>query len=91
MKNHRQPKDHPMLTDIRLAAVPPIQIWDNGIIYIESCRGILDMGDGYLQLKVGKTAVTLWGADLELVSYRDRRLLIRGSLSSIEFEGRNAR
>ena len=76
-----------MADELHIGTAAPFQIWDNGVAYTESCRGILDVGEGYIRLKLGRRPVTLWGDKLEVLSYTGGRLLIRGDIKRVEFEG----
>ena len=76
-----------MADELHVGTAAPFQIWDNGVAYTESCRGILDVGEGYIRLKLGRRPVTLWGDKLEVLSYTGGRLLIRGDIKRVEFDG----
>ena len=73
--------------ELHVGTAAPFQIWDNGVAYTESCRGILDVGEGYIRLKLGRRPVTLCGDKLEVLSYTGGRLLIRGDIKRVEFDG----
>ena len=68
---------------VRLTAVA--ETWENGVIYTERCSAVLDIGEGYLRFKLGKTPCTIWGSGLEILSYQDNRLLARGEVERIDF------
>jgi hypothetical protein len=69
----------------KIGTSAPFQLWENGVMYTENCRSILDVGDGYLRLKIGKEICTLYGTELEVLCYQGSSLLLRGRLKHIEF------
>ena len=46
---------------------------------------MLDFGEGYIRFTAGKVPVTVFGRDIRVEEYRDGRLLVRGSFTSVEF------
>ena len=80
-------KQNRFLDQLHMDTTSPFQLWDNGVAYTESCRGILDIGEGFIRLKLGKRAVTVWGDGLEVVSFQDGRLLLRGRIVRVDFDG----
>ncbi len=73
------------LDEWKIDTAAPFQMWENGIIYTENCREILDFGDGYLRLKLGKEVCTLFGSEIEMLHYKGSSLMVRGRIRSIEF------
>lgn len=73
------------LDEFKIDTAAPFQMWENGVIYTESCRGILDFGDGYLRLKLGKEICTVFGSEIEVLHYQGSSLMVRGRIRSIEF------
>ena len=72
--------------EFHVGTLAPFQMWDNGVVYTESCRGIMDIGDGYIRLKLGKRPVTLWGDRLEVLSFDGTRILLRGDIKRVDFD-----
>ncbi len=74
-----------LLDELKIDTAAPFQMWDNGVIYTENCRGILDIGDGYLRVRLGRETCTLFGSEIEVLHYQGSSLMVRGRIRSIEF------
>ena len=74
-----------LLDELKIDTAAPFQMWDNGVIYTENCRGILDIGDGYLRMRLGREVCTLFGSEIEVLHFQGSSLMIRGRIRSIEF------
>ena len=52
---------------------------------IDGCRGVVEYDENYIKLNAGKGTMTLYGSNLQIVSYNDASLLITGKIERIEF------
>ena len=94
-EKHRKPRKKPdlkafsraaaFLDELELGLQPPLQLWGSHTLYLERCGSVLDFGEGYIRFMTGKVPVTVFGRDIRVEEYRDGRLLIRGSFTSVEF------
>ena len=68
-----------------------IYIEGNKIMTVENCERIEEYDDISIKLLSGRLIVRVWGNGLRASGYRSRGLVIRGSISQIEFAERRGR
>lgn len=68
-----------------------IYIESNKVITIENCERIVEYNDIFIQLLSGGLIIRVWGHDLRACGYRTDGLVVRGSITQIEFEERRGR
>lgn len=68
-----------------------IYIESNRIMTVENCERIEEYDDIFIQLLSGGLIIRVWGSGLRASGYRSRGLVIRGSISQIEFADRKGR
>lgn len=68
-----------------LIASPHIEIFGNNEITLEGCRGVFEYSDSYIKLNLGKGSLILCGSCLDIVTFDNSRISIKGKLSSVEF------
>lgn len=62
-----------------------IELFSNREMTVEGCCGVYEYTDGYIRLNLGRGALILSGSGFDIVSFEERTIVIRGSISSLEF------
>ena len=68
-----------------LAGLPRIEITGCRELLIENHRGILEYGDGEIDINGGRVIVKVRGSGLQLKSMNANELLMSGTILSVEF------
>ncbi len=63
-----------------------INLTDNTDIEIENCKKILEYDDIHIRLRTSTLNLCIWGENLKISDYNTAGIIIRGNVSSIEFE-----
>ncbi len=62
-----------------------IEIFGKNQIVIEGCLGVFEYRDDYLHLKLEKGAIILCGTGFNISVFEEKRITVKGKISSIEF------
>lgn len=62
-----------------------IELFSNKKAVIESCQKILDYQENYIKLKLKKGFVVFMGNDFVITDFENEKIIICGSVYSIEF------
>ena len=62
-----------------------IELFSNNEVIIEGCIGVMDYGNDYLKLNIGKGSVLLCGSNFDIVYFENSLLSVKGTISSLEF------
>ena len=68
-----------------LSVLPHIEIFGNKEITLEGCRGVFEYSDSYIKLNLGRGSLILCGSGLNIVTFDNCRINIRGKITSVEF------
>lgn len=63
-----------------------LHIMDNDYIQIENCKKVLEYNDIYLRIRTSNMILQIWGQDLNINDYNSDGIIVRGKITSIEFE-----
>jgi len=75
-----------MKRTVRRSEFPPIEFSGNARVVVGCCDGILEYEPQTVKLRAAKRTVRLFGENLDLCNLTERTVLIRGTVSSMEFE-----
>ena len=67
--------------------IPPMELLGNSRIRVDLCDGILDYEPETVKLRAGKRLIRINGIDLDLCNLSENTVVVRGTVSSVEFEG----
>ena len=73
------------ITESGLGATPHIEMLGNVKITLEGCRGVFEYSDSYVKLNLGKGSMIICGEYLDIVTFDNCRISIKGKISSVEF------
>lgn len=62
-----------------------IEMLSNRELTVEGCCGVYEYTDCYIRLNLGRGAVIISGEQLDISSFEERSIVIRGNISSLEF------
>lgn len=62
-----------------------IEIFSNRRIIIEGCKNIMEYDDNCLRLKIDNMFVSFVGSDFVITEYDNKKIMIKGIVSSIGF------
>ena len=62
-----------------------IYLESNKVMTIENCERIEEYNDIFMQMISGGLIIRVWGNDLRAYDFRTKGLVVRGSISQIEF------
>ncbi|MBE6727691.1 MAG: hypothetical protein E7562_03475 [Ruminococcaceae bacterium] len=62
-----------------------IELFSNKEMILEGCIGVFEYTDCYIRLNLGKGAIILNGKELDISSFEEKIIVIKGEISSIEF------
>ena len=62
-----------------------IEMFSNKQISIEGCEGVLDYRDEIIRLKINKSIMMICGTDFDIVSFEEKKIIVKGTICSIEF------
>ena len=62
-----------------------IEMFSNKELTVEGCCGVYEYTDCYIRLNLGHGALIISGEKLDISSFEERSIVIRGSISSLEF------
>ena len=65
---------------------PPIELMGNSRVLLWECDGILEYEPETVKLRAGKRLIRVNGRCLDLCNLSERNVMIRGTVSSLEFE-----
>lgn len=63
-----------------------LHVMDNDYIQIENCKKILEYNDIYLKIRTSNMILQVWGQSLNISDCNNDGIIVRGEISSIEFE-----
>lgn len=67
--------------------LPPIELMGNSQVFVGACDGILEYEPETVKVRAGKRFVRINGRCLDLCNLAENSVVIRGIVSSVEFEG----
>ncbi|MBO5213272.1 MAG: YabP/YqfC family sporulation protein [Clostridia bacterium] len=67
--------------------IPPIEFMGNSQVLVGLCDGILEYEPETVKLRAGKRLIRINGRCLDLCNLSEKTVMIRGVISSVEFEG----
>lgn len=62
-----------------------IEIYSNKEIVIDGCLGIFEYSESYIKLNLCKGTLAISGSMLNILSFENDMITVRGTVSSIEF------
>lgn len=75
-------QNHPQRTEI-----PPIELMGNSQVLVGLCDGILEYEPETVKVRAGKRLIRINGRCLDLCNLSENTVVVRGIVSSVEFEG----
>ena len=70
-----------------LAGVPRIEIMGTSEFSMEPHKGLLEYGSGRITIRTNHGAVTIDGADLKIRLMNSERIVISGTIGSVDLRG----
>lgn len=65
--------------------LPSIYMKGNKEISIEGCKGVFEYKETYIKINLGKGSFIISGCDLEICTFGEDVLNIKGKINSVEF------
>ena len=89
-KNGQQKSDESSVsksehTLVTAATAPHIEMISNLEMTVEGCKGVAEYTDEFLRLDLTDGILMLFGADLRIAMFDGTVLVVRGSITSLEF------
>lgn len=62
-----------------------IEMFSNQFINIDGCEGVTEYRDTYLNLRLIKGSVLLYGTDFDITFFENKTISVKGEIKSVEF------
>ncbi len=84
-KSGQKPKIFKGLTSAVLSS-SHIELFENHELILEGCKGVGEYTDEFVRLKLSSGSLILNGKGLIIKSFEEKTLVIKGKISSLEFD-----
>ena len=62
-----------------------MEIFSNGEINIDGCKGVVEYKDTYLKLKLNRGSILICGSNFDITYFENNFITVKGKISSMEF------